>query len=129
MGGKRYGNFVFTNTSDKTCTLSGFPKLALLDRYGKALRGIEIKYENGFVSRDTPEDVEIGAAVTLKPRQTARFQIFYNDGMAMEEKKPFPVVAKVKVSAPNDAREFILESEFRVCCGVRVSSVWSDPPQ
>jgi hypothetical protein len=127
IGGKRYARFVFTNISPKACTLSGFPKFALLGKTGRLLSGVKVSYSNDFPGgeSDSPE-----SRVTLGPGETAWFQIFYNDGMALERrKKPFPVAAKVGVKAPNTTRNFILKSEIQACCGVQVSSIRGGLPQ
>jgi hypothetical protein len=68
--------------------------------------------------------------VTLAPGESAWFQIFYNDGMALEHKKPFPVSSKVRVTAPHTKRAFLINSEIQACCGVEVSAVrGGSPPQ
>lgn len=131
MGGKRYGNFVFTNTSSNPCTLVGYPKFVLLNKAGQPLSSVKIEYSNDFVSGDTDENQSGDALskVRLVSGKTAWFQIFYNDGMAIEHKKPFPVSAKVKVIAPNTARAFVLNSRIQACCGVQVSAVRAGLPQ
>lgn len=132
IGGKRYGNYVFTNTSTTTCTLSGYPKFTLLNRRGQLLRNVQVEYTNDFViAGDTNEAVtrDGTVVVTLDPGKTAWFQIFYNDGMAVDHKKPFPVSAKVRVAAPQTGRTFLINSEIQACCGVEVSAVRSGLPQ
>jgi hypothetical protein len=58
---------------------------------------------------------------TLALGKSAWFQIFYNDGMALEHKQPFPVSAKVRVAAPRTERAFVINGEIQACCGVEVS--------
>ena len=132
MGGKRYGNYVFTNTSATTCTLEGYPKFALLNKSGQILRNIKVEYTNGFVAAGGGDENQSGGAskiVTLAPGQSAWFQIFYNDGMAIDHKKPFPVSAKVRVIAPHTERAFLIDSKIQACCGVQVSAVRTGSPQ
>lgn len=131
MGGKRYGNFVFTNTSSSACTLTGYPRFLLLNKSGRSLRGVRVRYEDGFVSGDSnrAQSGDAPQRVTLEPGQTAWFQIFYNDGMALGPPKRFPVSAKVRVVAPGTNRVFILRSQIRACCGVQVSSVRGGLPR
>jgi Domain of unknown function (DUF4232) len=121
MGGKRYGNYVFTNASASPCTLSGFPRFVLLNKSGRPLRGVKVENSEGHVSGDT-NSTRMGDApqtVTLEPGKTAWFQIFYNDGMAIEHKRPFPVSARVRIIAPGTKRVFILRQRIQPCCGAR----------
>ena len=127
MGGKRYANFVFTNTSSKPCSLSGFPKFALLDKAGKVLSAVGVKYDNDFPGGDTEENGK--TTVMLETGKTAWFQVFYNDGMALDHKKPLPKSAQVRIKAPNDSRAFVLKSVIQTCCGVEVSSIRDGAPQ
>lgn len=135
MGGKRYGNYVFKNISSKTCTLSGYPNFVLLNKAGQPLggnSGVKVEYANDFVisaDENQSDNASSPSPVTLAPGETAWFQIFYNDGMALERKKPFPVSAKVKVIAPNTTRAFVLNSKIQTCCGVQVSLIRGGLPQ
>jgi hypothetical protein len=131
MGGKRYGNYIFTNTSSTPCTLAGYPKFVLLNKSGKPLPGVKVTYDDAFVNRSADENKSAGKPqpITLGPGKTAWFQIFYNDGMALDRKKPFPVAAKVRVTAPKTTRAFVLDSQIQACCGVQVSSIRNGSPQ
>lgn len=131
MGGKRYNNFIFTNISAETCTLEGFPTFILLNKAGKPLKGAAVKVTNDheFISGDMEEAGETPSAVTLEPDQTAWFQVYTNDGMALEKPRKILSSAKVKVTAPNDKIEIILESEISPCCGVSISYVRRGLPQ
>jgi hypothetical protein len=132
MGGKRYGNYVFTNTSKTACTLAGYPKFVLLNRRGQILRNVKVKFTNDFAISGDAEVSQVSGAskiVKLAPGESAWFQIFYNNGMALEHKKPFPVAAKVRVTAPNTQRAFLINSEIEACCGVEVSAVRGGSPQ
>lgn len=129
MGGKRYGNYVFTNISSTSCSLSGYPKFAVLNSKGQVMRAVGVTYDHDIINPDSETGGKRPPKVTLDPGQTAWFQIFYNDGMALDTKKPFPVSARVRVTAPNDKRAFVLKSSFQVCCGVQVSSIRGGLPQ
>ena len=129
IGGKRYGNYVFTNNSSSPCSLSGYPAFAVLNAKGQVMRAVGVTYDHDIISGDSQESGKPPPTVTLEPGQTAWFQIFYNDGMALETKKPFPVSAKVRITAPNDKRAFVLKSSMRICCGVQVSSIRGGLPQ
>jgi hypothetical protein len=131
IGGKRYGNYIFTNTSSAPCTLAGYPKFVLLNKARQLLRGVKIKYTDAFMNGSANENQSGNnlKSVTLAPGKTAWFQIFYNDGMALDHKKPFPVAAKVRVTAPNTARPFVVDSQIQACCGIQVSSIRNGSPQ
>lgn len=124
MGGKRYGVFEFTNKSDKPCGMAGFPGFAALDRSGKVMKNVPIQYTNNYPN-GTSEKNAHRKTVTLEPGKKARFQIYYNDGMAIPRRKPYPEVKKVRISAPKDKRSFVLTSRFTVCCGIKVGSIAS----
>jgi hypothetical protein len=125
IGGKRYGNYVFTNISAKSCKLSGYPLFTVLSRSGKAMRTAAAVY--GFVIPGESEKAR-PRPVTLKSKGTAYFQIYYNDGMALDTKKPTPVSAKVRVRAPNTTRDFVIKSAIDACCGVQVSFIHAGLP-
>lgn len=124
MGGKRYGVFEFTNKSTEPCTLAGFPSFAALDKAGKVMAVVKVKYTNDYVNSPV-EKSDANKVVTLEPGKKASFQIYYNDGMALDHKKPFPKVAKVRIKAPKDTKVFTLKSEFTACCGIQVGSIRS----
>lgn len=121
MGGKRWSDYVFTNTSSTPCKLSGFPKFAALNKAGKVLKSITVGYNNDFLGAN--EDWKKMEAVTLEPGEKAAVQIYYNDGMALDHKKPFPVAAQVQLIVTSDKKIFTMKSEFTACCGVAVSSI------
>lgn len=121
MGRKRWGDYVFTNTSSTPCKLSGFPKLSLLDKTGKVLKSIAVKYGNGYLGAN--EEWKNLEAVMLEPGKKAAVQIYYNDGMARDQKKHFASVAKAQLIVTGDKKIFTIDSEFTVCCGVDVSSI------
>jgi hypothetical protein len=130
IGGKRYGRYIFTNISLKPCKLSGFPRFSLLNKAGKVMRGVAVKYNNDFPGGEIDSETK-GAKpspIRLDPKQTALFQVYYNDGMALDIKRPVPTSAKVNVKAPNTTREFIIKSKIQACCGVQVSSIRGDLP-
>ena len=58
MGGKAYGNYVFTNISSAPCTLSGFPTFVLLNKAGQIMRGVKVTYTTNSVSGDTEEAID-----------------------------------------------------------------------
>ncbi|MFT3743286.1 MAG: DUF4232 domain-containing protein [Pyrinomonadaceae bacterium] len=128
MGGKRYQKFVFENLSDKPCTLRGFPTFVVLNKSGKALANGKAKYSNDFPNGPDAEHMK-PAAVTLEPGKTAWFQIYYNDGMALDHKKPYPKAYKFLITAPKGDKAFVMKTDIEPCCGITVGSVRGDEPE
>lgn len=127
MGGKRYGDFIFTNTSSQSCSMSGYPVFAVLNRAGKIMSSVPVTYSNDYPNSEVDKSGH-RKAVTLEPGKMAKFQIYYNDGMALDHKKPFPTVARVRISAPNDKKVFLIKTEFTACCGIQVGSIQAFMP-
>lgn len=124
MGGKRYGSFIFENVSKRPCSLRGFPRFAALDRRGRLMTNVKIAYSNDYPGGQDANT----KTVTLAPGEKGWFQIFYNDGMALDHKSPFPKVSKVRVLLAGDTKTFVLASEFIACCGIQVGSFRSGAP-
>ncbi|MEQ1604376.1 MAG: DUF4232 domain-containing protein [Pyrinomonadaceae bacterium] len=122
MGGKRYQKFVFTNLSDKPCTLRGFPTFVVLNKAGKALANGKAKYSNDYPNGPAERDRK-PVAVTLAPGKTAWFQIYYNDGMALDHKGPYPKAYKFLITAPRGDKAFVTRTDIEPCCGIIVGSV------
>lgn len=122
MGGKRYGEFFLTNVSKIACTVSGFPAFAALNRAGRVLKAVPVAYTNDFPNSGLAENAH-RQVITLNPGKKVRFQTYYNDGMALDQKRPFPVVSKVRINAPKDKKAFVLTNKFTVCCGISVGSI------
>ena len=122
MGGKRYQKFVFTNLADQPCTLRGFPTFVVLNRAGKALANGKAKYSNDFPNGPAPENMK-PVAVTLEPGKTAWFQIYYNDGMALDHKGSYPKAYKFLITAPKGDKAFVMRTDIEPCCGVIVGSI------
>ena len=101
MGGKVHGKYVFTNISSIPCTVKGFPVFILLDKSGKVMSSVKIKYDTAKPS-----------LVRIDPKQTAWFQIFYSTGFGYDLKKTPPSSAKVKITVPKINRVFTLKSEI-----------------
>jgi hypothetical protein len=130
MGGRTFGNYVFTNISSTTCTVSGYPRFILLDKAGKVMRGVRVTYDWTSVSGDTETgDSSKPSVVTLEPKQTAWFQISYNNGFGYDLKKPVASSTKVKVTAPGTVKAFVLKSEIDAYKSVKVSALRSGLPQ
>jgi hypothetical protein len=128
MGGKRYQKFVFTNMSDQPCTLRGFPTFVTLNRAGKALANGKAKYSNDYPNGMTEGEGK-PVAVMLEPGKTAWFQIYYNDGMAIDHKKPYPKAYKFLITAPKGDKAFVTRTDIEPCCGITVGSVRGDEPE
>ena len=121
MGGHVIENFVFTNISSSSCTLSGYPTFVLLDKAGKVMRGVKMIYTDG--SEDSKPEV-----VTIKPKETAYFNIFYSTGFGYDLKKSPPSSAKIKITAPKTTKAFVLKGEISAYKEIQVSSIRSGLP-
>lgn len=126
MGGKRWVKYVFTNISKVSCMMKGYPAISFFNKAGKKM-AVSATNDNEFLGSDAagkaPENVTIG------PGEKTSFQIFYNDGMAMEPHKRVSESAKAKISAPGDTKVFVISSAVQACCGVQVSSVVKVVPE
>lgn len=129
IGGKRYFTYTFTNISKVSCTLKGFPTFAALKRSGVVATGIGISYSNDFPNSSDNSKGAARKVITVEPGKTASFQIYYNDGMALSRRKPYPKAYKVRVTAPGGGKAFVVKSEIQSCCGIQVSSIHKDESQ
>jgi hypothetical protein len=131
MGGKRYGNYVFTNISSKPCRMSGFPVFTLLDKSGRVMQAVKVTYDLDTASGDRDSSVKDTqtSSVILQPKQTAWFQIFYNDGFGFDLKKPVPTSAKVKIRAPQTTRTFVIKSSINAYKNLEISAIRKGLPQ
>jgi len=128
MGGKRYQKFIFTNMSDQPCTLRGFPTFVVLNKAGQALANGKAKYSNEYPNGLAESDRK-PVAVTLEPGKTAWFQIYYNDGMALDHKGPYPKAYKFLITAPKGDKAFVTRTDIQPCCGITVGSIRGDEPE
>jgi hypothetical protein len=73
MSGKRYENDIFTNASSISCALAGHTKFVLLNKIGKALREVSVKYSYAFVQPGTDENKSLRKSqpATVEPGKTA----------------------------------------------------------
>jgi Protein of unknown function (DUF4232) len=127
MGGKRYGSFIFENVSGRPCSMRGFAKFAALNARGRVMRSVGIEYTNDYPNGDQDAGKK-PQRITIAAGDKAWFQIYYNDGMALDHKKPFPKVSRVRITAPGTTRSFVLRSRFTTCCGIQVGSVRAGVP-
>lgn len=112
IGGKSYAKFLFTNISSAPCTLYGYPKFILLDRKGVEMAGVKVV---------NAEESDKPTRVTLLPRKTAWFQVFYTDGMISAGlQKPAAGSYEIKVKAPRTEKEFVIKSKINAYKEVRV---------
>ena len=124
MGGKRYGNYTFENVSKHRCSLRGFPKFTAVDRRGRVRSTMKVSYSNDYPGGQDATT----KPMTIGPGEKASFQIFYNDGMALDHKGSYPNVSKVRISAPHGSKVFTLKGGFAPCCGIKVGSMRSGAP-
>jgi hypothetical protein len=110
--------YAFTNNGSSSCTLNGYPGLALLDGKDQPLQGIKVirSKDTYFSSQQTRQQV------TLAPGKQASFQIAYNHISSPEEK--CPTSSKIEITPPNTYQYFTLTEQIKPCTGkVRVTPV------
>jgi hypothetical protein len=124
MGGSRLVDYAFTNTSSTPCTLFGYPRFILLDKWGRPMRG------GRAVNSDQLPDGNLSPRlVRLEPGKTAWFRIHYNSGGAGYVGKPCPISEKVRITAPGTKRAFILDEGISRCRRVEISPVQNGLPE
>ncbi|MGZ4148854.1 MAG: DUF4232 domain-containing protein, partial [Actinomycetota bacterium] len=103
--------WVFTNVSKTTCTLEGYPSLAL---YGKQGRPIPTT-----VKRDLPPGP---TAVTLAPGGSATFRTSYSD--VPSSRRACPVSSVMQITPPDVGKSLFIPAILAPCRGlVHVSAV------
>jgi hypothetical protein len=107
--GNRGVYFAFTNNSVSPCTLKGYPRITLLDRRGRPLRGVRVILSEGTYF----QSAESAQAVTLEPGKTAWFNIAYN--VVQNTARKCPVSARIRIIAPGTRRVFTLPEEINPC--------------
>ena len=109
--GTIYGAWVFTNVSKETCTLSGYPSLAL---YGNQGRPIPTT-----VKRDLTPGPRL---VTLAPGDSATFRTSYSD--VPSSRRACPVSSVTQVTPPGVKESLFIPATLQPCRGlVHVSAV------
>ena len=126
MGGHNLIDYAFKNNSSLPCTLQGYPRFELLDRFGKVPRHGRAINSRRLPSDETKEPLQL---VTLEPGKEARFRVYYNSGGAGHMGKPCPLSRKVRIVPPGTRRSFVLREEIRSCRSVLVSAVRISPSQ
>jgi len=115
MGGVRIRDYAFTNTSPTTCALRGYPRFEVLNAAGRVVR---------LGRADAGDDSSsLPAPVTIEPGKTATFQVNYNAGGAGRIGRPCPTYPKVRITAPDTKRGFVLRDAIQLCGGAGVSPV------
>jgi len=108
--GTIHGAWVFTNLSDATCMLNGYPSLQL---FGKAGRPIHTSVQDDL--SPGPSDV------TLAPDASATFLSNYSD---VSTGSPCPMSFVVQITAPGAAASQFIPANLAPCGGlVHVSAV------
>lgn len=111
--GTIYGAWVFTNLSNTTCRLDGYPDLQLYGRTGRPIRTV------------VRRNLAPGAArVTMAPGASATFRSSYSD--VSSTPRPCPVSAVMQVTAPNATASLFIPAQLGACRGiVNVSAVFA----
>jgi len=107
--GTIYGAWVFTNVSDRRCTVSGYPSLQLYGRRGRPIPTT--------VRRDLPPAPRV---VTLRPGDAATFRTSYSDVAA----RRCPVSSVIQITPPDVPNSLFIPAVLTPCRGlVHVSAV------
>lgn len=125
MGGYRAVDFAFTNRSTSPCTLKGYPRLQLLSRSGRPVRGSRIVKSDKIAGTEENQSPQL---ITLEHDKAAWFRVVYNNGGAGHVGKPCPTYPKVKVTAPGTRRGFVRREDIQSCREIEVSAVQSGLP-
>ncbi|MGE5227073.1 MAG: DUF4232 domain-containing protein [Planctomycetaceae bacterium] len=109
--GTIYGAWVFTNVSKTTCTLTGYPSLALYGTRGRPIPTTE--------KRDLLPGPRL---VTLAPGASATFRTSYSD--VPSSRRACPMSSVMQVDAPGVAQPLFIPATLGPCGGlVHVSAV------
>jgi hypothetical protein len=111
MGGARMAEYAFTNTSQTTCTLKGYPHFEVLTASGRLVR------------RGRPDAEQHPDLVTIEPGKAATFSVSYNAGGAGRVGRPCPTYPRVRITAPGLKRGRVLREPLQSCVGLKVSPV------
>lgn len=109
--GTIHGAWVFTNRSDTSCSLDGYPDMQL---YGRAGRPIPTTVKRSLPPGPTQ--------VTLAPDASATFLSSYSDVTSGSDQCPTSAV--VQITAPDAAASLFIPAQLQACGGiVNVSAV------
>jgi len=121
MGGQNLSTYAFRNNAASPCSLKGYPRFELLNKTGKLMpRGVAVN------SRQLPGDETAGPpeSITVASGKEAVFIVYYNSGGAGYMGKPCPTARKVRITAPETTRTFILNDQMITSCAkVQVSAI------
>ena len=120
MGGVRTIVYAFTNTSSSPCTLKGYPRFEVLNKWGRLVRGGRAARGVDMLGDDAKAPPRL---VTIEPGKTASFLVYYNAGGAGYMGKPCPTHRKVRITPPGTKRGFVLRDELQLCGSLEVSPV------
>lgn len=98
--GQRDVTYSFKNHSYSPCTLKGYPKFALLNRYGHLMQSQSVTHNSDPVT-----------VVTLAPGGKAFFNIHYS-ACSTVGTPPCRFSSKVRIKAPGTRRAFILRERL-----------------
>ncbi|OUL22657.1 hypothetical protein BV378_22250 [Nostoc sp. RF31YmG] len=101
--------YSFTNKGTSSCTLYGYPGLALLDAKDQPLGGIKVirAKDTYFQNKQPPQQV------TLATGEQASFQITYNH--IRSEGKSCPTSAKIEITPPNAYEHLTIPEQIDAC--------------
>jgi hypothetical protein len=112
-GGQLVWGFIFTNRSNRTCNLSGYPSAVALDAKGKTVSGLSFEHQAGIMPGPEHQPMR---TIQMKPGGHAWFQVCGNDGMGAEDNTPCKIVAQIRITPPGGTSPF-KNLVFHTCLG------------
>jgi hypothetical protein len=108
--------YVFTNISSSTCTLNGYPGLALLDAKDREIGGVKIKLsKNNYFHRSQQQ------RVSLEPGNRAYFTIASTH--VSQSRRNCPSSVKVAITLPNVHQHFNIFEKLRSCDTISITPI------
>ena len=114
LGGISWLTYAFKNNRSSACTLSGFPRVELLNARG------QVVYPHLVVNEEASP-----ATVTIAPNQPAEFRVRFSSGFRGRKGPACPgSVSRLRIQAPGTTRWFERRDNIDLCDQVRVSEIY-----
>lgn len=126
IGNNRIVKLSFVNAGSESCTLGGYPDIALLDEHGRPVGRLVVEKTSAtsltaMTSSGPALPAAAGAtppAVVLPAHGEAYFQVGWTTGEGC------PTISQIVISAPNTTKSFLISHPLVVCSGkIRVTSL------
>jgi hypothetical protein len=111
-GGTVQYTYTLTNTSNRTCSLFGYPSAKALDFEGRAVTKVVFAHAG---SPSAGSENQAAQMIELKPGAQAWFMIDGNDGTGAMDLRPCRIVAGIRITPPGSSRPFREKFGFSTC--------------